>query len=639
MYKRLTQGLNDRGFLIPDEENPYDHITDNADWYASAYKYNEEQKKQFDSTGTVAGITDVVASKLWLDFDSEFEIEEARQSALKVIDRLQTKGVSSQDIQVTFSGSKGFGVEVNVNQLLTPKQAKDAALTLAADLPHFDLKVYNASRILRLIGTKHNKTGLYKIPLVTSELKNLSVDEIMTSAKTEPSEHESFRWAAVDCPPDLLKAATVKQLTPTVVVPLDDLDFSKKAKGWSNCKWSLLNGNFKEGERHYPILSIIATCKSLNYPKETAYYMAKSASKLSVQRNGGSEFPKEEIWSEVESVYSPVWIGGSFSCKDGKSEWLSKICGTLGNHRCKHTDMPLVSINDTFDLFKDYAKNYDQNVIKTGIEQLDHRCSLMVGTSNGILAPPGVGKTSLAANILNHNSNNDINSVFFSYDMYHSMVCLRLLQKHTGMKQEQLFNIIKTNPKEALRLKDLLSEEYKNVNFCFKSGQTADEIQETIQETQEHTGKKVKLVVVDYNELVISNIADPTQSSAHTAQRLRQIANDTSTCVVTLLQPSKVFSNPSDEITTYQGAKGSGAIAQSLNLMLSLSRPGFSPRTPEQDKFFTINALKYRQGPLFTLDLSWNGLTGQIGDLSVEEMEELNAIRQSRREENGQNDI
>ncbi|NJO64176.1 MAG: hypothetical protein HC836_40195 [Richelia sp. RM2_1_2] len=58
----------------------------------------------------------------------------------------------------------------------------------------------------------------------------------------------------------------------------------------------------------------------------------------------------------------------------------------------------------------------------------------------------------------------------------------------------------------------------------------------------------------------------------------------------------KVYSSPSDEIRTYQGAKGSGAIAQAMTLMISLSRPGFNPRYPEDDKYFTINALKIEMG-------------------------------------------
>mgnify|MGYP003330418902 CR=1 FL=1 len=353
--------------------------------------------------------------------------------------------------------------------------------------------------------------------------------------------------------------------------------------------------------------------------------------KRGVERYGGEECSKDDLEQIVKSVYSPTWQGGTYSCKDGKSPWLTQVCNSLGPHRCQALNVDIVSPSEVFGLFNDYALNFDKNIIKTGIGPLDDRCKFMVGTSNGILASPGVGKTSISLNILNNNSKEKNHSIFFSYDMFHSMVYLRLIQKHFRMSQDQIFNVFRNDKKKAEAIKQTIEEQYSHVHFCFKSGQTADEIYETILDTEQKIGNKVRLVMVDYNELIISNLSDSVQSSAQTAQRLRQIANDTATCAITLLQPSKVYSNPSDEITTYQGAKGSGAIAQSMSLMLSLSRPGFSPRTPEKDKFLTVNALKNRMGPLFTVDLGWDGATAAIRELTETEEYELAQLREQKK--------
>lgn len=411
-------------------------------------------------------------------------------------------------------------------------------------------------------------------------------------------------------------------------------------KGWTNCKWAILNGyEVKEGDRHNKLLTIIATCKALNVPKKKAYYMAKGAMEDGVERYGGEKCEKEDIWRDVESVYDPGWKGGTFSCKDGKSPWLTELCNSLGVHSCKGVEGTTISAGNVFSLFSKYAESYENNVLKTGIDPLDEQCKFMVGTSNGILAPPGVGKTSLVLSILNYNSMNDNHSIFFSYDMFHSMVYIRMIQKHFGYTQDEIFHIFKHNKKKLEEVNEKLQHQYKNVHFCFKSGQTLDEQYETILETEQRIGNKIKITALDYNELVTTNVSDPTQASAMVAQRRRQIANDTETCGIDLLQPAKIFSNPADEITTYQGAKGSGAIAQSLTLMLSLSRPGFSPRHPQNDKYLTINALKNRNGGLFTIDLGWNGLTGQARRLTMEEEMELSELRTQKAMEKGSNGI
>ncbi len=506
---------------------------------------------------------------------------------------------------------------------------------LASDLETYDDSINNPSRLLRLVNTKHQTSGLYKVQLSADELISFDVEAI---------KHLALEKRVLQTPKTVDIPDSFNTIQPKPVEKVyshsDEIDFSAKMKGWSNCKWAMLNGyGIKGGERHNKLLSIIATCKALNVPAKKAYYMAKGAMEDGVELYGGEKCDKEDLWRDVESVYDPGWKGGTFSCKDNKSPWLTELCNSLGTHSCKGIDGNTISAGNVFDLFSNYAENYEANVLTTGIEPLDEQCRLMVGTSNGILAPPGVGKTSLVLGMLNYNSKQDIHSIFFSYDMFHSMVYIRMIQRHFGYSQDEIFHIYKHNKKKLGEINELLKEEYKNVHFCFKSGQTLDEQYETILETEQKCGHKIKMTALDYNELVTTNVSDPTQASAQIAQRRRQIANDTETCGIDLLQPSKIFSNPADEIVTYQGAKGSGAIAQSLTLMLSLSRPGFSPRTPQNDKYLTINALKNRNGGLFTIDCGWSGISGQVRRLTMEEEMELSDLRSAKAAEKGEGDI
>lgn len=642
-YRQLRKTVSDTQYkLIPADKDVYEFLDldDDKDYYTSIYEYNQNQYWEFQKTGTVAGITEVTTPRLVFDFDNKEDLQSARADAIVLCTNLKKLyNVPENAIQISFSGSKGFCVALETDKRFTVQEFKNITQHLSRGLQSFDKVVSDPNRILRVVGTKHPKSGLYKFPLTLEQLSNLNVDKIKELAldrENAEAEFNNYPTAKISDKLYNLRKTEEKILK---VVDNSEIIFSQKAKGFSNCKWALSQGyQVKSGDRKIKLVALVATCKGLYFTKEQAYYMAKNAYEKGMERYGGDPFEKEELWEDiVERVYSPTWNGGIYSCRDHKTPWLSELCESLGRHKCQTSDLEVVTTEEVFDLFSDYAINFEKNVLLTGITSLDENCKFLVGTSNGILAPPGVGKTTMSLSVLNHNSLLGNQCVFFSYDMFHSMVYLRLVQKHFNYHQDKIFDIFKHDKKKANEIREKISQEYENVHFCFKSGQTADEIYETILNVEEKSGKKVKLGLVDYNELVISGISDPTQSSAQVAQRLRQIANDASICMVTLLQPSKIFSNPSDEITTYQGAKGSGAIAQSLSLMLSLSRPGFHPRHPESDKFLTINALKHRQGPLFTIDLGWDGLSGQIRELTDEEYGELKQIREKRDAENNAN--
>lgn len=185
MYIRLCAGLQDKGKLIPLKDNIYKHTSNpTKDYYTSVYQYTEEQKQQFDEKGTIAGITDVSTNQLIFDIDYKSDLEKARKYTVTMIERLNKIGISTTDINIYFSGSKGFHVVLDTDQTYTPKEHKAIAKEIGGDLPGFDSTVYNSNRILRLAYTKHDKTIYYKTPLEYEELTDMSIDEIKGIAET-----------------------------------------------------------------------------------------------------------------------------------------------------------------------------------------------------------------------------------------------------------------------------------------------------------------------------------------------------------------------------------------------------------------------------------------------------------------------
>lgn len=628
-YYRITHSLEDRGVLIPENTNVWDVIKRDSDHYISCFKYNEEQKKQFDVKGTISGITDVVANKIWWDFDSELDPSKAKNDVFRLVNALTRKGMPPEAILVWYSGSKGFSVEINVEESLAPFQVRTIATSMAEKLETFDTKVYNAARIFRIPNTRHQKTNLFKTPLKMDDLY-LSMDQIKVKAMLGANDIDGKKIKASDY------FTLEKKEEKTVVAPGEDIDFSKKAKGWTNCKWSLLNGNFGSGDRHYSTLAIIATCKNLNYPKEAAYYMAKSACKLAVIKNSGDEFEKEEIWKNVESVYGGSWNGGTFSCKDGKSSWLTNICTDLGHNKCKKTadKTNFVEVENVFQDFSVFAKDIDKNTIKTGISKLDKNVRLRTGQMVGILGSPSSGKTALALELLENTSRQGLLSVFYSLDMSSSELFQKIAQRVTGFEETYLYKTLQTDPIVSEEIKKAVCEAYTNVKFCFDTGISAEHIENSILEFEEQTNKKVKLLLLDYNELLSSPFSDATASSGHNAGALKKLTNMLQLCTISLLQPPKIVGDASDEIYSYRNVKGSSLLEQCFSTIIGIYRPGFSPKNDsENDRYLVMNVLKNRLGKLTTMNFNWEGLRGKITEANEDDDEQIKDLAQKKREE------
>jgi archaellum biogenesis ATPase FlaH len=642
-YTRLCDGLTDKGILIPATDDVYKHIPNlNRDFYKSIYLFNETQYKEFQDRGSVAGMKDVVTNKLAFDFDDGGNADNARRDAMTVIDRLRGSGIEESAIQIFFSGSKGFEVSVDFKDtFLTPIEAKNIASNLAKDLATFDTRIYNATRVFRIPLTKHNKTGLYKIPLSMDDI-TASADVIKANAKKNFNPADiAGAWTQATLSGVLKKLKdTTPKLEKTMASIVSDLDFSsidwtKKPEKLSPEKYALSLGFFESGERSQALMILGASNKALGMDETHNYYALKAAADLQSQRTGSDKFSKDEIWKNIVSqIYSPLWMGGTYSVK---TEPLLQKINMHIPASIKVKDMAdIVGISEGYEAFKHYAKNIEENTMKVGIPQLDRQLNFQRGRLYSILGSPGSGKTSLALNMINNTSKNNYHSMFFSFDMSQYDVIQKLTQRHTGMKRDELYDIYTSdNSAEIEKVDKILQDNYANVSFVFKTGQSIEEIKDSIVKREQLLGIDIPLIIVDYLELVQSKFSDPTQASAEVIQGLREIAINTNKIVIVLLQPNKMSSTVDMPITSYNAAKGSASVAQAVTAMLTVHRPGYSSRTPEYDNYFSIDCVKNRTGQLFHVDLAWNGLRGTIRELEEIEAQELQELLQRKREQQG----
>lgn len=624
-YYNFKETLQGKSQLLTLEQISKIKTDPNKDYYLSIYKYNTKHKEQFEKTGSVAGIKDVVSDTLVWDFDSKDDLEKARKDVVQLGQRLIDLGVDPEQIACYMSGSKGLHIAVPLDREVTPAEFKKATTELAQGLETFDSVVSDPQRVLRMEHTKHPKTGLYKIPLTLYEVDELSIEQIKEMAKTPRNEFSFSEQPPVSLPSNLFHIKEKKKNETKV----SDEKFDPKScpKGWKPYKWALAEGFFKAGERHQALLVIAATCRGLGYPKEQAYYLCKAALKKQAERYGSDEFDKVELWENIieKSIYSDSWEGGQYS--PNNNPWLKNYCIEMGFDLTKdRDDAPIIQLEHIQEEFIDYVKNIDQNTILTGIPELDEVLPLTIGMNLGIIGAPSSGKTALILKILENTSNAGVVSVFASLDMRRNRLYEKLLYRMSGLNRKELYQRIAEDNAQDIFQK--VKDKYKNVYFYDRSCPTVDDIKTYMLKIEEQTGKKVKLLALDYFERVNADKSEETAASKEVAGKLQDLVNDMNICLITLVQPNKfsLAGGPDCPILNYTSIKGSSYLYQAFRSILSIWRPFFTPQLKDNDKFLQMAILKNDLGELDLFNFGWDGKRGEIWGLGEEGDEELNRL-------------
>jgi len=626
LFVNLRSGLNSKPQLISIKEDINKYITSrDKDWYVSLYKYNETHKAILDAKGTLAGVKDTQTNTLYFDFDSKDSLDKAQTDAIEVANRLVTRGFEEDEIGCYFTGGKGFSVEVEMNEYVNPDKFKAIVFDVAGDLPTFDQVVNDPNRIVRVENTKHQNSGLYKIPLTPDELVNLSIAEIKLLAKN-PRANRLLKVAKVpqnikDVEP--MKEKTVEQIGRELTFDISSIDMKSRPKGIDEARFLLLHGFFRGGERNHSMLCLASTLHNLNYPLEVTRGMLNGSAELQASRTGDDMFPEREVDLIINQVYGPNWKGGQFTTRD-PNNWLAQYCKKMGLN-VKEEEGP-ATLDGISAGFTHYLMNIEKNTVKTGIDELDKAMPITVGSNIGVVAAAGAGKTALALKILRYNSEKGIPTVFASLDMHRNRLFEKVIYNITGLSREDVYAKFKEG--KGKELTDLVKKHYGNVWFYDRSAATVEDVRNYVLQVEQTSGQKVKMVMFDYFERISSAVSDDTASSKIVAGQIQDLVNDLDVAAITLVQPNKfsLGGGPDTEIKSYTAIKGSSFLYQSFRGIISLSRPFYTPETKEIDKYMVINILKNDLGAQDRFEMGWVGKTGEIYTLEDHERTELKEL-------------
>lgn len=192
MYVEIVDhSVKNRNKIILLSELSYDPVP--YERYISVFPYGKDITNYVKSTGSVADYKgDRYCPCIYLDFDSAENIWQAQEEIKVLLNGLISEyNVQPNDIDIYFSGSKGFHVVIHEKTLGgismsadVPDKVKKFVLKLKSKfrLRHLDESIYSKTSIIRVENSVNKKTGLYKIPLFREEI-GLHISDIKKLAE------------------------------------------------------------------------------------------------------------------------------------------------------------------------------------------------------------------------------------------------------------------------------------------------------------------------------------------------------------------------------------------------------------------------------------------------------------------------
>jgi KaiC/GvpD/RAD55 family RecA-like ATPase len=617
-FYRFTESVELSGRLIPEDElniiaEGFQEKVTQRPAYTSVYSYGADAVDYFNTHYTTSGHLGslsgyeglATANHLIFDLDSE-DLNKSLEDALTLVNRLLDTYKFNQDsISVFFSGGKGFHIQVKVSDVLTNDQLKSICSHIAKGLDTFDPKIYNKTRLIRMVSSKHEKTGLYKVELPLSKfLVEGSVDDFKEYARTP---QDVFEHTPSFLSEDLLNLAPVNNLAnikvESLVQDITELNFGLKPADMPYCKYAILNGFFPEGSRNECIYSMAAYYKSKGYPMEVTNQNLGGIIEVQEKRHATSNhFSRREIWETVNSVYSPNYKGGVPNCKTNST--IKAICVSTGMHEhCSGSikdNLGVQTIEQLDDSYVKYINSLSTSLIKTGISFIDNNIKLIKGTSNYIAGRSGSGKTNLILSTFKNTNKSGVNSIFFSADTSAIIVYQRMVASVTGLTQQQVEDAYtKKDKKQIAEFKKKVSEVYGRTTFNVKSTLTMEIIRDSITEVETQLGAPIDFVVIDYNERVMNQFSDPLNSVRHTALNLVDLSREMNKCFLTIAQVSRTKGSERTPLLSKNAAKESGAVEESASSLLTIWRPLYGSESligHDEDNYIGICVAKNRMG-------------------------------------------
>lgn len=645
MFVHLKKGLADSGRIVHiDDVRSIVDENRNTDWYTSSYKYTEEAVKYFEENiqtnkkgeeyPSISGYPGLaVTNNLYWDIDST-DFEKARQDALKIADALESfSGDKHQNAMIlAFSGNKGFHIVLQTTTEFSPEETRNICESVATKVgADIDTVVYNKTRAFRILNTKHQSSGLYKIELSYNELKNWSEDQIKSFAKQKRDElehipaggaffKERFGKKEVNVK-NILKFNKEKELNPPPPCPSD----------MRSCIHNLEHGFFLAGTRESALIRLAAYSKGNDLSREETHGTLVAALEKRAER-----YPDTKPWEDSDNerildlVFSPRWKGGTYTCKTDR--FLKEHCDgeglcaevTLGDED-KVKSFVLTASQLGEKIRHDYSK-LDRPYPKIGLEWLDSQIRLQPKSYTIINGSNGSGKTSLIVKSMEQLNKDEVYHMFYSLDMSDNGLFFKLGARYTPYSAtviEDAFTPLTINKVIQEEVAAIIRHKFPYTLFEFGSSHTVFDLKEIILQTQKERNINISVVFIDYIGKLIGKFEDSRASATLNSHALLDTVKATGAHWIVLSQIARSHGDHTSPLYTSRVAKDSSSWEENATHVLNVWRPfgsGVESKDEEDlDKYFHIYIAKNRSGGPAEMVFGWNGKRGDIFTMSPDE--------------------
>lgn len=521
---------------------------DKTDCYISMFRYPQEFKSHVDITKSVSGYGGLIGlDYIYVDFDCLENIEQAKQDLQNFIQYGLGIFLQFEDfekLRISFSGAKGFtlaipktfigNIEPCSNMNLKVKAFVKNLSELVRDetsiiLYTIDFQIYDKVRVIRLNNTINSKSGLYKIPLLHSELINFTLDEIKEIAKQK-------RYVKYDN--NILANEQLKE----IFEQEPETEPSKEI----NCD-EIPNDLFKpvsEGNRNNQAFEIASRLRFHNNP--TSYIR----SALNMWNNTLSiPLPEKEIETIINSV-------NKYEPKDKTT--VEKI-----------DRLSFLNFEDRETEYKKYIAELSHKKVYTGFKTIDDKLrGIRPGNVVVLLAQTGIGKSAICQNMFsNFLKTNDELILFFSIEMDSIEVFERELQLELDMSGYDIEHSYIHNQFLNSRVK--LDQQNRFITVT----QSVDikQIPNYVTACENLFNKKIALVCIDYLGLIHNNEFRKVEYDRVTNNiaMIRDYAKDSK---VPYFIISQIKRDGIKERINLFSAKSSGDIEHASHVVLSLEK-------------------------------------------------------------------
>lgn len=599
----------------------------NAPLFRTVQLYDESAKKYFDDHGeSLKGYSGTTWSDIVpIDIDCErdpvvsLRITKALTKALLQCDVLDT------EFRVAFSGKKGFHIVIPQpilgfppsQQLGKQMNAFVENFVKSADIPEdlageqiFDPAMYSARRLFRIAGSRHQDTGLMKVYVPVAAILDENMDYIMAVAKGGEDEcNEYIRPTESN--------TALRNFWPTA----ESEKLKRQAKISLPVKYEGPGASGAEGEfrpdQRVCMQRILNMSMGPNSGRnETAIRLASHYAGLGTPSAivdqimttwndaNSAPLPQHEIKEIVRKALAHNYY---FGCDD---VILKKHCttncfkysGFVEAIQAESGGEKLIKAAP--DMAMEYKRVMTENrFITTGIPELDSYVrGVAPGEVIGIIARTAVGKTTVAMFMMMQIAiATGKHVLMLQQELGDTLIWERMaamITKVDGPALEAVFRRCqaKADMTEYEALETATCAALDKIHHCTLSSLSTARKVEIIKKFQEQYGKEnIACVFEDYLGLGEEAGRSTYESVSRLAKGVKRgVAKVCDVPYFVLTQVARGEKEDGSTPLTMHSARDSGAIEESMDVMIGVSRPGYGKLTGDDHMLFQI--LKSRRG-------------------------------------------